>query len=84
MTLRREAISFLRGASSNAGADLAMALARAVLREAAELPSEWTRLALEVRDADPSWAAKAVTLAAMVLEEAVSEQDPAAADGGQR
>jgi hypothetical protein len=50
-----------------------VALARAVLRAAADLPGEWTRLALEVRDADPSWAAKAVTLAAMVLETASEE-----------
>ena len=45
-----------------------MSLALTVLRAAAELPGEWTRLARNVRDADPSWAAKVVTLAALVLE----------------
>ena len=41
-------------------------------------------LALEVRDADPSWAAKAVTLAAAVLDEAVRERDHEKVGGGQR
>jgi hypothetical protein len=86
VTLRREAITFLRKAHTEAGGDLATALARAVLRGAAELPGEWTRLALEVRDVGPNWAAKAVTLAALVLddEEAVSEQDHGKVGGGQR
>ena len=77
MTLRSAARAFLHNASTDAGGDLATVLARAVLRGAAELPGDWTRLALDIRGADPSWSAKAVTLAALVLQgaQAVSEQD---------
>ena len=86
MTLRRKAVAFLRGASTNAGGELAKEFALAVLRSAAELPGEWTRLALVVRDADPNWAAKAVTLAGFVLDDAegVGEQDDCKQGGGQR
>ena len=71
---------------SDAGGDLATALARAVLRGAAELPDDWTRLALDIRGADPSWSAKAVTLAALVLDsaQALREQDDSDVGGGQR
>jgi hypothetical protein len=43
-------------------------------------------LALDIRGADPSWAAKAVTLAALVLDsaQAISEQDDGKQGGGQR
>ena len=84
VTLRREAIAFLRGAHTEAGGDLATALAHAVLGGAAELPGEWTRLALDVRDADPSWAAKTVTLAGLVLDDALGEPDQQKVGGGQR
>ncbi|MEP7124503.1 MAG: hypothetical protein ABJE95_26480 [Byssovorax sp.] len=84
MTLRREALTFLREAHTGAGGDLAMALATRVLWGAAELPSEWTRLALDVRDGDPTWAAKAVTLAGLVLDDDVIEQDDGKVGGGQR
>ena len=84
MTLRREALTFLRSAHTDAGGSLATTLALAVLRGAAELPREWTRLALDVRDADPIWAAKAVTLASLVLDEAISEQEHKKSEGGQR
>jgi hypothetical protein len=55
---------------------LALAVVRAAAPAAAELPGEWTRLALDVHAADPSWAATAVSLGASGLdhEEAV-EQD---------
>jgi hypothetical protein len=84
VTLRREALTFLRNAHTDAGGDLATVLALAVLRGAAELPGAWTRLALAVRDADPTWAAKAVTLAGLVLDDAVSEQVDGKVGGGQR
>jgi hypothetical protein len=69
VTLRREAIAFLRGAHREGAGELAVALALAVLRGAAELPAEWSRLALAVRDGDAMWGAKAVTLAGVVLDE---------------
>ena len=86
MTLRSAARAFLHNASTDAGGDLATVLARAVLRGAAELPDEWTRLALDIRGADPSWSAKAVTLAALVLDtaQAIREQDDGKQGGGQR
>jgi hypothetical protein len=84
VTLRRAAIAFLRSAHTDAGGDLATVLARGVLRAAAELPGEWTRLALEVRDAAPTWAAKAVTLAGMVLDDDVIDVDDEKVGGGQR
>ena len=83
MTLRREALTFLRNAHTRAGGDLATGLAMAVLWGAAELPSEWTRLALDVRDGDPTWAAKAVTLAGLVLDDDVVELDDGKVGGGQ-
>ena len=84
MTLRREALAFLRGAHTDAGGDLAADLALTVLRGAAELPSEWTRLALDIRDGDPTWPAKAVTLAGVVLDDQAGELRPANVSGRQR
>jgi hypothetical protein len=85
-TLRGAALTFLLNASTDAGGDLATVLAHAVLQGAVELPDDWTRLALDIRGADPRWAAKAVTLAALVLEsaQAISEQDDGKQGGGQR
>jgi hypothetical protein len=86
VTLRSAAHAFLLNASTDAGGDLATVLARAVLQGAVELPDNWTRLALDIRGADPSWAAKAVTLAALVLDstQAIREQDDGKQGGGQQ
>ena len=86
MTLRSAARAFLHNASTDAGGDLATVLARAILRGAVELPDDWTRLALDIRGADPRWAAKAVTLAALVLDsaQAIREQDDGDVGGGQQ
>jgi hypothetical protein len=73
VTFAREAIAFLKRAHSDDAGNLALELARVVLRGATDAPGEWTRLALEIRDGGPSWAAKAVTLAAAVLEEAIGD-----------
>ncbi len=77
-TLAPVALAFLVGAHTEAGGDLAAALAMAVLRVAAEVPGEWTHLALDVRDGDPSWPAKAVALAGLVVPEVVGRETLAA------
>ena len=81
--MRREAIAFLRGAHTESGGALATALADAVLGAGAEVPSAWMRLALDIRDADSTWAAKAVFLASFVLDDVAREDSPGDAGGGQ-
>ena len=49
-----------------------------------EVPGAWTRLALDIRDGDPTWGAKAVQLAALVLDAADRESGDGKTSRGHR